>query len=80
MPKFYFSVSNHGSLEDAEGTDLPTLDAARRHACTVAREIMQHRKEMLGKPWSKWTMRVTDFKGDEVFSFCIADAADGTER
>jgi hypothetical protein len=77
MPTFYFNVSNHRSLEDTEGTDLPTLEAARQHAFTVAREIMQHRKEMLGKPWSDWTMRVTDSKGQEVFSFRIAAAAGG---
>jgi hypothetical protein len=76
MPKFYFSVSDHGRLgrlEDTEGADLPDLDAARLHAYAVAREIMQNREGMLGEPWPKWTMHVKNSKGEEVFSFPLQE-------
>jgi hypothetical protein len=76
MPRFYFSISDHGHLEDEEGTELPDVDAARRHAYAVAREIMRNRAGMLGDPWSKWTMQVKDSHGKEVFCFELADAGE----
>jgi Domain of unknown function (DUF6894) len=73
MPKFYFTIVDSDILEDTEGTELPNLEAVREHARTVARELMHHRDGMLGHAWDKWTMIVKDDKGDEVFSFPIAE-------
>jgi hypothetical protein len=78
MPKYYFSVSDEAFLEDQEGTELPDVDAARKHAKAVALELMHHRDGMLGHPWGAWTMIVKDDKGDEVFSFRIAETADSS--
>jgi hypothetical protein len=35
---------------------------------------------MLGHPWADWIMTVKNEKGEEVFSFRLADAADGYGR
>jgi len=78
MPKYYFSVSDEAFLEDNDGTELPDVEAARNHARTVALELMHHRDGMLGHAWDEWTMIVKDDKGDEVFSFRIAETADSS--
>jgi hypothetical protein len=72
MPKFYFAMSDDTVLDDTEGTDLPDVDAARRHAKVVAAELMHHRDSMLGQPWSDWTMIVKDDKGEKVLSFRVS--------
>lgn len=80
MPRFYFSVGDIAILDDAEGTQLPNLAAARSHASAVALELMRQREGMLGHPWPDWIMTVKNEKGEEVFSFRLADAADGYGR
>jgi hypothetical protein len=78
MSKFYFTIVDKDILEDTEGTELPNLEAVREHAKTVARELMHHREGMLGHAWDKWTMIVKDDKGEEIFSFPIADPTNGS--
>lgn len=80
MPKFYFTIVDKTVLEDTEGTELPDLEAVRRHAQTVAQELMHHRQEMLGHPWEEWIMIVKNDKGDEVLSFRVTDAAGAPTR
>jgi hypothetical protein len=71
MPRFYFSIADNAVLEDTEGTELPDLEAAKRHARAVALELMHHRDKMLGHPWSSWNMLIKDEQGREVFSFPV---------
>jgi hypothetical protein len=80
MPKFYFTIADQTVLEDTDGTELPDVEAAREHARTVAGELMSHREGMLGHAWGEWTMIVKDDKGDEVFSFRVAETADASRR
>lgn len=80
MPKYYFSIVDDAVLEDTDGTELPDVEAARRHAHTVAVELMHHRDGMLGHSWPEWTMIVKNEKGEEVFSFCVFEAADSAKR
>jgi|tagenome__1003787_1003787.scaffolds.fasta_scaffold20553932_2 hypothetical protein len=77
MPKFYFTIADNAVLDDSEGTELPDLEAAWEHARTVASELMHRREGMLGHPWDEWTMIVKNEKGDEVFSFRVAETVDG---
>jgi hypothetical protein len=80
MPKFYFTMSDDAVLDDTEGTDLPDINAARRHAQAVAAELMHHRDSMLGQPWSDWTMTVKDDKGEKVLSFRVSDDAESVRH
>ena len=73
MPKFFFSIADNAVLEDTDGTELPNVEAAREHARAVAGELMIHRDGMLGHAWNEWIMVVKNDKGDEVFSFRVAD-------
>jgi hypothetical protein len=41
MSHYYFHLSTAGELiEDEEGSDFPSLDAARTRACTSMRELL----------------------------------------
>ena len=80
MPKFYFSIVDHGTLEDTEGTELPDVETARRHAYAVAWELTRHRDEMLGQPWREWIMTVKNSNGEEVFSFPLSAALEDSAR
>jgi hypothetical protein len=80
MPKFYFNIVDHDSLNDTEGTELAGVEAARQHAYAVAREVARHRDGMLGHPWREWTMTVKDANGEEVFSFPLSDALEDSGR
>jgi hypothetical protein len=60
MPLYYFDAVNHVHLIDPDGTVLDDSKSAFFHALQVVRELMFMRNEMLGEPWSSWTMRVND--------------------
>jgi len=43
MPRFYFHLRARGRIHtDAEGTELPDVEAARAHAVAVADELLRH--------------------------------------
>ena len=68
MPMYYFCLHDSEDVVDAEGTELPDLDAARNHATQVARELMFKRDGMLERSWSQWTMWVRDHSGEVLLS------------
>jgi Domain of unknown function (DUF6894) len=77
MPMFYFDLRPHDAanktIADPDGTDLPDQDAARKHANTVARELIYRSERLCSSDWSTWTMSVQDDKGTELFSFAMTD-------
>lgn len=74
MPMFFFTMADGSSLQDDEGTKLPDLEAAKRHAYVVARELMHHRDGMLGELWPEWVMTIKNEKKEVLFSFSVAEA------
>jgi hypothetical protein len=68
MPMYYFCLHNNEDVVDADGTELPDLDAARDHARQVVRELMFKRDGMLERSWSQWTMWVRDHSGAVLLS------------
>jgi len=76
MPRYYFHVHNRERLTDTDGTVLAGKKDALLHALGVARELMFKRGEMLGQPWSAWTMRVQDKHGKTVHSIPLAEVPD----
>jgi hypothetical protein len=73
MPRYYFNVANRVRLSDPEGTILANSETAFVHGLQVVRELMFKRAEMLGQPWSAWTMRVSDKDGNEVHTIPFTD-------
>ena len=76
MARYYFFLRGDVDVADAEGTELPDLDAARKHAVTVAHELMFRRDGMLDRDWSRWTMSVRDSDGQELLSFALVEFGD----
>lgn len=66
MPRFFFNVHDGHDYLDHEGTELPSLADARRHAAKYAGELLQTDPESF---WSgeEWKMEVTDDRGLILF-------------
>ena len=49
MPRYFFDLVDDKSVYDKKGVTLPNEKAAREHAITFARELMETRPELLGE-------------------------------
>jgi hypothetical protein len=72
MPKYFFHLHDESTVSDVDGTDLPNLVEARRHALLVSRELTFRSEGMLGRDWSHWEMSVCDNMGTEFFSLKLS--------
>lgn len=64
MPLFHFHLRANRMLHrDVDGMDWPDVEAARTHACAVARELMLH-SDVRTRHWS---MCVEDAQGERQF-------------
>jgi len=73
MPMYYFHLRDQDTVQDVDGTELADIDAARAHAQVVAQELKFETNTFLDEEWSKWSMRVHDEEGRELFSFPMLD-------
>lgn len=74
MPMFYFAViSKNERVLDFEGTELPSLDAAREEAIEDARALMSA-AILAGKDISVRRIEITDRDDKLLFSLAFADA------
>ena len=67
MPQYYFFLSSRdGFIEDAEGTDLPDLAAARQEA---EKDVAHLRLPRIGgrRSWAGWAMQGRDADGAVLF-------------
>ena len=76
MPRYFFHVSNRVRLNDPDGTVLANSQSAFGHAVRVVRELMFKRSEMLGQPWSHWTIRVNDRNGKTIHTLPFNEVPD----
>jgi hypothetical protein len=69
MAVYHFNLRDgRAGVSDLEGTDLPTIDAARAHATEVARQLMKS-KELTNR---FWRLDVIDGDGAPVFELPFA--------
>jgi len=80
MPMYYFHLYDNVPLRDEDGTELIDLAAARDHAAGVARELTFKSADFMQENWSKWTMRVHDHDGTELFSLAMSDFEAGNHN
>jgi hypothetical protein len=80
MPMYYFHLYDNVPLRDEDGTELINLAAARDHAAGVARELTFKSADFMQENWSKWTMRVHDHAGTELFSLDMSDFEPGNHN
>jgi hypothetical protein len=74
---YYFNLYDDVSILDDNGTNLINLAAARDHAAGVARELTFNSVGLMEQNWSKWTMRVHNDEGAELFSLVMSDFHSG---
>jgi hypothetical protein len=58
---------------NSDGTVLADTESAHVHGLQVIRELMFKRTEMLGQPWSAWTMHVNDKNGKAIHRLQFQD-------
>jgi hypothetical protein len=75
MPQYRFDVvDGQGRIyRDDEGLDLPSAEAARKHALREARGVLA--QEPAGvEDYSRWEIRVSDSSGGVIMTVRFADA------
>ncbi|MBY5446575.1 hypothetical protein HFO93_24490 [Rhizobium leguminosarum] len=74
MPRFYFNIlSEAGSLDDWEGTELPDLDAARMEAVRDARALMSS-AVLLGYDIASRSIEIRNEAGDILLVLPFSEA------
>jgi hypothetical protein len=78
MPRYFFHIrNNHERLEDPEGTELASPEAAHEEAVSAAIELICHRLEggwyQSGEKIFGSSIEVTDEAGASIFTFPFAE-------
>jgi hypothetical protein len=62
MARYFFHVHDSVQIIDKYGTELPHIDAARRHAVAYASKLLADNPEQI---WmgEKWSMEITNREG-----------------
>jgi hypothetical protein len=72
MPRYFFVVRGPAELvDDPEGQDLPSLEAARDAGSELARDIVRDS----GLIWENWSLEIKDGAGETVLVVPFTDAA-----
>jgi hypothetical protein len=74
MPRYYFHVQNHITVEDEQGQDLADLSAARRTALNYARDFVCESIHEFGNVNLEHYVRVTDEAEQEVYRVTFREA------
>jgi hypothetical protein len=70
MTRYFFKVADHTvDFPDEDGEELPSLEAAKRRAETIAHELAADSGQYRG-----YTVIVTDGQGAEVARVSVPDA------
>lgn len=71
MARYYFNLHDHRYVPDPDGTELESLEAAKRQAIKLAAAILSGRpEEFLGS--TEWRVEVTDRTGVLLFTVGLA--------
>jgi hypothetical protein len=74
MPRYYFNVvTTTTTVEDLEGTELPSLDAARKEAIKDARQLMGA-AILDGDDISSRRIEISNDAGEVLFVLRFTDA------
>jgi hypothetical protein len=75
MPKFFFNLTNGGTVRDERGTDCTGVEQAKEFAVVVAAELGRNR---LPKDIQQLAVFVTDETGSEIFRTKLANQQEQT--
>jgi Domain of unknown function (DUF6894) len=76
MPRYFFDLVDDKKVFDKKGVTLPNEKAAREHAITFARELMETKSELLGESWTKWSVQVCNGKFDRILKIPFSKVID----
>ncbi|PBB83582.1 hypothetical protein [Mesorhizobium sp. WSM3876] len=68
MPIYHFHVDNGEFNPDADGVELPDVNAARVEAVRAAGEMINDNKEAFWQHAAPWIMHVTDGENHLLFT------------
>jgi hypothetical protein len=71
MPLYFFQLEDGASPRDRDGTQLPDMDAARRHAARQFGALLAAEPERFWRS-EEWTMVVSDAAGLTLFSLSFS--------
>ena len=88
MPRCFFDVvddknvydKDDKNVYDKKGVTLPNEKAAREHAITLARELMETNSELLGESWNKWSVQVCNGKFDRILKIPFAKVMESAPK
>ena len=67
MPRFYFHYRTDDELiRDADGSELPDLEAAEHNAAALAKAIVEHAASTGGDTRVPRSIEITDAAGEEL--------------
>ncbi len=78
MPRYHFHLWDGQRIVDPTGTELCDAAAAELHACKLAENLRTIKRDLHGREWSRWMVRVTDDRGHEVFRVAVGEHPDRT--
>jgi hypothetical protein len=71
MTRYYYRLFDGESVDDRpDGMDLPNLEAARRHAIAVAKDLARNRTTAQNRGWA---VGVLDSAGRQLLEVPLAD-------
>jgi hypothetical protein len=74
MPRYFFHIHNHITVEDEEGQELADGSAARRRALETARDLVCESVHEFGNVNLEHYVRVTDEAEQEVYRVTFREA------
>jgi hypothetical protein len=80
MPRYFFDVVDDKNVYDKKGVTLPNEKAAREHAITLARELMETNSELLGESWNKWSVQICNGKFDRILKIPFAKVMESAPK
>ena len=74
MALYFFSIHGTIYVDDTEGTELPSVDAAFSEATQTARMLLEDGRQ-IGRNRANWVIRITAAGGDFVGEVRLGDTA-----
>jgi hypothetical protein len=73
MPRYYFDLVDAETVYDTKGVSLPNIKAAKEYAATLARELMETKRTLMGEAWKAWSVQICNGKFERILKIPFAE-------